>query len=277
MANPASPVEAGNAKLGYAVADNGAGADQAALPRIVNPTLVDDETDESGALAVAAMTLHDAVDVAAEGPVKIGGVADSTRPAAVADGDRVNAAFDLQGGLQVLPVGGGGVAGIADDAPFTPGTNAVVMAGFEADESAPDSVDEGDAGAARMTLDRKQIVTARPHTSGGLTPYSAISTAAVLSAQIKGSAGQVYSMQGFSIDATAVYVRLYNQTGAPADTDNANIVWRGMVPTNGGFVLKFPSGLAFATGIGIRATTGITDTDTGALSASEVLVNVQYA
>jgi hypothetical protein len=103
MANPASPVEAGAAKLGYGIADDGAGADQATLPRMLNPGVVDDETDDSGSLAVASMTLHDAVDVAAEGPVKIGGVADSTRPTAVADGDRVNAAYDLQGAAHTLP------------------------------------------------------------------------------------------------------------------------------------------------------------------------------
>lgn len=28
------------------------------------------------------------------------------------------------------------------------------------------------------------------------------------------------------------YVRLYNQTGAPADTDGVNVVWRGICPGN---------------------------------------------
>lgn len=46
---------------------------------------------------------------------------------------------------------------IADDAAFTPATSKVVPAGFTADETATDSVDEGDAGAARMTLNRRQI------------------------------------------------------------------------------------------------------------------------
>lgn len=37
---------------------------------------------------------------------------------------------------------------VADDAAFTPGTTKVDMAGYQADETATDSVDEGDAGAA---------------------------------------------------------------------------------------------------------------------------------
>jgi hypothetical protein len=47
---------------------------------------------------------------------------------------------------------------LVDDAAFTPATSSVMMAGFEVDDTATDSVDEGDAGAARMTADRRQIV-----------------------------------------------------------------------------------------------------------------------
>lgn len=46
---------------------------------------------------------------------------------------------------------------IQDDAAFTPGTSYVNPAAFFADETAADSVNEGDIGAARMTLDRRQI------------------------------------------------------------------------------------------------------------------------
>lgn len=42
----------------------------------------------------------------------------------------------------------------ADDAAFTPGTTKVMMAGYEFDDTTPDSVDEGDAGAARMSANR---------------------------------------------------------------------------------------------------------------------------
>jgi len=47
-----------------------------------------------------------------------------------------------------------------DDGGWTPGSAAgrVFMAGFVADDTATDSVDENDAGAARMTLDRKQLI-----------------------------------------------------------------------------------------------------------------------
>jgi len=46
---------------------------------------------------------------------------------------------------------------VADDAAFTPTTSVVTPVGFFADETATDSVNEGDTGAARMTLNRRQI------------------------------------------------------------------------------------------------------------------------
>lgn len=166
-----------------------------------------------------------------------------------------------------------------DDVGFTPGTHKVMMVGFEADESSTDSVDEGDAGAARITLDRKQIVADYAHTAGGASNYTALSTAAVLAAEIKGSAGQVYDIECFNDGANEVFMRLYNQTGAPATTDTANIVWRGMIPGNAagaGFTVTFPKGRAFATGIGIRVTGAVADNDATALTANEVMVNIGY-
>jgi hypothetical protein len=116
-------------------------------------------------------------------------------------------------------------------------------------------------------------------TTGGESSYSFLSTAAVQAAEIKGSAGTVYSMQFFNKNAAAMYVRLYNQTGAPASGDTANIVWRGMIPGNTagtGYVVQFPKGKAFATGIGIRVSGAIADNDTTVLGANEVMGNVGF-
>lgn len=50
---------------------------------------------------------------------------------------------------------------LVDDAAFTPSTSSVMMAGFEYDDTLPDSVDEGDAGAARMSANRNVYVQVR--------------------------------------------------------------------------------------------------------------------
>ncbi len=71
-----------------------------------------------------------------------------------ADGDYVALQTDSTGALRVT-----GAAGFVDDAAFTQGTTGVTPVAFLADESGTDSVDENDAGAARMTLNRR-IITA---------------------------------------------------------------------------------------------------------------------
>jgi hypothetical protein len=167
----------------------------------------------------------------------------------------------------------------SDDAAFTPGTSKVGVAGFIADETATDSVDEGDAGAARMTLDRKQIVTILPHTAGGLTMHKAVSAASTNATSLKASAGQIYGIQVFNVNAAARYLKLYNKATAPTvgtDTPVKTI----MIPGNtagAGAVIAWPPGIAFGTGIAYALTTGIADSDTGAVAASELVVNIDYA
>lgn len=116
-------------------------------------------------------------------------------------------------------------------------------------------------------------------TSGGTLLNSQLSTAAVISTSVKASAGQVYGIHCFNNGANEVFLRLYNQTGAPAGGDNANIVYRAMIPGNtagAGFVVNIPPGMEFSTGIGVRVTGAVGDTDTTALTANEVMVNILY-
>jgi hypothetical protein len=221
MANPAAPLDSTSAKMGFGIFLTG-GNDTPAWVRIVDAAVVADETTVSGAMSVASKVLHDAADVAAEGPVKIGGYASAAAPTAVSAADRVASWFTLNGAQVVAPIA---------------------------------------------------------HTVGGTTPYSALSTGAVLTAEVKGSAGQIYSVQCFNNGANEVFIRLYNQTGAPASTDGASIIWRGMIPGNAaaaGFVVSIPLGIACATGIGVRVSAAVADNDTTALTANEVMVNVQY-
>lgn len=71
-------------------------------------------------------------------------------------GDSDTAGYAYRAGIETIISGGG--SAFVDDAAFTPGTTTVTNVGFLADETGTDSVDEGDAGAARMTLNRRQIM-----------------------------------------------------------------------------------------------------------------------
>jgi hypothetical protein len=109
-----------------------------------------------------AAALHKVIDVAA-GASDAGIAAlvvrdDTLSTLTPADGDYVPLRVDANGALWVTLTAAGNSNIKIDDAAFTPATDYVGVAGFFANETTPDSVDEGDTGAARMTLDRKQLM-----------------------------------------------------------------------------------------------------------------------
>lgn len=165
---------------------------------------------------------------------------------------------------------------LVDDAAFTPATSSVMMAGFQADESSTDSVNEGDAGAARITLDRKQIVTVQPHTAGGVSTFKS-NDIDETEEDVKTSAGQVYFIYCVNTNASARYLKLYNATAASVTVGSTATKLDLLVPpSNSGFFLQFPTGIVFDTAISVAATTGLGDSDSGAPGASEVQVTIGY-
>jgi hypothetical protein len=168
---------------------------------------------------------------------------------------------------------------LVDDAAFTPATSSVMMAGFEADEASTDSVDEGDAGAARMTLDRKVIVNPQPHTTGGLTIFRSLDLDET-EEEVKGTAGQVYGMWVTNLATTTRFLKFYNATAANVSVGTTTPVITWAIPGNSSddisAVFGSTYGIAFDTAISVAATTGIADNDTGAPGANEVLVNIFY-
>lgn len=171
---------------------------------------------------------------------------------------------------------------IADDAAFTPATTGVHMAGFTADESSTDSVDEGDGGAARMTLDRKQIVTTYAHAAaGGATPFYNLDVDESEDA-IKASAGKLFALGAINRSTGVRYLKLYNATTANVTVGTTTpvlvIPLPTMADTNGaGVVLPIPScGIQFDTAITIAATTGFADNDTGTPGANDVIAFGAY-
>lgn len=73
------------------------------------------------------------------------------------DGDYVRLRTNNEGALWVA-LSGSSFPSKVDDSAFAIGSDAVSPMGALADETAPDSVDEGDVGIPRMTLDRKLLV-----------------------------------------------------------------------------------------------------------------------
>lgn len=183
-------------------------------------------------------------------------------------------------GFQLVDEPTDGHANIIDDAAFTVASTGIKMVGFLADETSTDSVNEGDGGAARITLDRKQIVTTQPHTAGGLSVKNLLDVDET-DDDVKASAGQVYGFYAVNRATSPRYIRFYN-TNTPTVGTTAHVLGPIEVPANASdhtaFIWTFGGlGIPFDTAISVAATTGFADNDTGAPSANDVIMCILYA
>jgi hypothetical protein len=171
---------------------------------------------------------------------------------------------------------------LADDAAFTPATSRVLPAGFFADDASTDSVDEGDIGAARMTLDRKIIMNPQPHTAGGLSIFRSLDLDET-EEEVKATAGCLYKLRITNRTTSARYVKLYNATAANVTVGTTTPIDTIVVPGGGSADLATViteafggMGLMFDTALSVAATTGLADNDTGAPGANDVVVTAYY-
>lgn len=227
---------------------------------------------------VAATNLGKAVDaVAGASDTGVAVLAKRvTTPATItpANGDYSVLQLDDSGNLRVNITAGGSQAQI-DDTAFTAGSSEVVAFAAVADESATDSVDEGDMGAVRMTLDRKLLTAPYAHTAGGWDTHSAISDGTDAT-NVKASAGQLGWLCVTNINAAAAYIKFYNSASAPTNGSGTPVL-RFLIPGNSnGFTINLGQGAYFSAGIGYTLVTGITDANSTNVAASEVLVNLGY-
>lgn len=116
---------------------------------------------------------------------------------------------------------------------------------------------------------------ARP-TGGGLTQHKRISTADTNAVSLKASAGQIYAIHIYNTHATDKrFLKLYNKASAPTvgtDTPTKTIC----LGPGQDFTFFWDVGLPFATGIAYAITSWLTDADTGAIGANEVVLNIDY-
>lgn len=199
---------------------------------------------------------------------------------AIASGAVASGAF-ASGALASGSIASGAIADmLVDDAAFTAATSRVMPVGFFADETATDSVTEGDVGAPRMTLDRKVIANIQPHSAGGLSIFRSIDIDES-EEEIKSSAGVVYTIAAFNRTAAPLYLKFYNLTAGNCTVGTSTPVLTFVVPGNGdsdgaGFIINNPLGFGFDTAISVACTTAVADADTGAPGANDCIVNVGY-
>lgn len=95
---------------------------------------------------------------------------------------------------------------------------------------------------------------------------------------IKASAGTVYGLVAMNTNAAARYLRLYNKATAPNSGDTPRMtILLAAGPSQRDINFAGAMGVDFGTGIGVRATTGSGDADTGAPSANDIYISLFYA
>lgn len=99
---------------------------------------------------------------------------------------------------------------------------------------------------------------------------------------ISASARRLLGFDVSSLDATPVYIKFYDKATAPNSSDTpifAIGLPANSTAANGSVISKtFPNGgIVLTNGLGVRAVTGITNNSNGALTADEVLLNVQWS
>jgi hypothetical protein len=238
----------------------------------------------TGALHVtgsAGMTQYteDGASAGGESLCLVGAVRrDSAASSSATDGDYVTLNTNATGALRVTV--DSFTNSQTDDAAFTPGTSLVSVIGGTADEGSTDSVDEGDAGAIRMTLDRKLITTPYPHTAGGLSIFRTLD-ADETEEEVKATAGQIYGMWVTNTGTATAFVKLYNATAANVTVGTTTPVITIGIPGNStddvsGNFGPGGMGISFDTAISVAAVTEAADNGTTAPSANSVIVNIFY-
>lgn len=112
---------------------------------------------------------------------------------------------------------------------------------------------------------------------GAASLHSLISANTTNATSVKASAGTVYGIQASNLNTSVRYLKLFNKASAPTVGSDTPIMRFAIPPNSVQFCVPIPSvGFRFSTGIAYCLTTGITDADTTAVAASEILVNIQY-
>lgn len=189
---------------------------------------------------------------------------------------------------------------IVDNAAFTDGTTRLSMSGFIFDEVAGTALTENDAAAARIDSKRAQVLVIEDATTrgqrqavdasgnasvsnkatatGGATIGKVLSAASTNATNLKGSAGNVFSIALVNTNAAVRYIHLYNKATAPTVGTDVPVVTFGIPGNAAGAGISIPAdiGAAFTTGISYSLTTGASDTDTGAVALNEITGWILY-
>ena len=196
-----------------------------------------------------------------------------------ADGSATVIPADATNGLDVdvtriVPGTGATNLGKAEDAAHSASDVGVMALAVRNDNAATTFV-SADADYSAIAVDSRGAVFVKsPYRP---TPYKLNSAASTNATSVSATANTL--LLGYYISNTnssVRYVKFYNKASAPTvGTDTPVLVLA--IPGSGAANVSFPAGVNFTTGLAFATTTGAADSDTAAVAANEVIVNLVYA
>jgi hypothetical protein len=112
-------------------------------------------------------------------------------------------------------------------------------------------------------------------TTGGTTSFHLIAAGTTNATSVKASAGQLYSYHIYNAAASVRFVKVYNKASAPVVGTDVPFRTIG-IPAATYVSEAFVNGITHPLGIALATTTGITDADVGAVTASDLAITLDY-
>lgn len=115
----------------------------------------------------------------------------------------------------------------------------------------------------------------RANATGAASRTHLISAGTTNATVVKASAGRLLGWAITNSSAAWKYVKLHNQATTP--TAGSGVVQTIGVPPNSVREMSFDGGIAFSTGIALTTVTGISDTDSAAVTLNDLAIDIFYA
>lgn len=200
---------------------------------------------------------HDSASTAR--PIIIGSVASAAEPTAVTAADVVRPYYDTTG-YQYVKLGAGSAA-----------IGSVTVTSTPAADASTDDIQ-----AALFPYAAGNGLTIGPATASNTKMISAATTNATC---ITSGATKLYFVYAHNTNANVRYLKFYDMASTPTvGTHTPRLVFPIPGSTAGnGFMFNNEIGIKFSTGLALALTASVADSDTTAVEANAVVVNIGYA
>lgn len=114
-----------------------------------------------------------------------------------------------------------------------------------------------------------------PGTTGGLSISRVVAGASTNATVAKASAGHLYGFDIYNASGATSFVKFVNTASSPT-AGSETVAYTVAIPTVAQVRLMFPQGIAFATGIAYFTVTGFADSNSTAVAANDLIIQVFY-